>query len=173
MQAAFHKNHTVPHEDAQACAQNQVGGDERFGFWHTTYTHTAFDRPKIVTINKKVERRDARREIKAETAARLEKSIEKELLARLKDGAYGDLYDGIVNVNQKAFDQVMEGLEAEEEYDEAEMEGEYEEEEDVDNVVEFVEGDSDDELQDLEEEVDYFQVCKATGVCCARLLIMT
>jgi protein MAK16 len=80
--------------------------------------------PKIVGINKKIERRESRREEKAEKAARLEMTIEKELLERLRKGVYGD---GIVNESAVAFEKALDELE---EYNEEELEFE-EEEEDV------------------------------------------
>ena len=94
------------------------------------------ERPQLIPIKKKLDRREAARERKAEAAARLEKSIEKELIERLKNKAYGD---APLNVNddiwQKILDQDVEGAEDEEseEDDENEVEEE-EEEEDEDEV---------------------------------------
>ena len=55
-------------------------------------------------IKKKLDRREATRERKALAAAHLEKSIEKELLDRLRSKAYGD---APLNVNEDVWRQVL------------------------------------------------------------------
>ncbi|PNW87446.1 hypothetical protein CHLRE_02g145231v5 [Chlamydomonas reinhardtii] len=103
-------------------------------------------RPKLVGINRKLEKVERKREAKAETAAQLEKSIESELLKRLQSGTYGDIYNFPLAQYSKVLDS-QEVKQAEEE-----LEAEAEEELDAE---EFVAGDEDDEEEDEEEEVEY------------------
>ena len=58
-------------------------------------------------VSCRTEKRDARREAKALTAAKLETSIKQELLSRLKQGTYGDIY----NFDQKVYERVLEAAE--------------------------------------------------------------
>lgn len=93
-------------------------------------------REKIMTVPRKEKKREARREEKAEKAAVLDKSIETELLERLKKGVYGDIYNYPVEAYNNILE--MEGLQptaVEEEEEEAE--------------IEYVEG-----YEGLEEEED-------------------
>jgi hypothetical protein len=117
----------------------------------------------MVGIKKKLERRDRARETKALSAATLERSIEAELLSRLKSKAYGD---APLNVNEDVWRQVLERerLGDEEDMEELEDEDSGEEDEDMDEDEmeeemeggerEFVEDDSDFDEDDEEDDME-------------------
>lgn len=104
---------------------------------------------KLVHVNKKVERREAKREEKAEAAAQLDKAIKKELLERLHKGVYPE---GVVNFPQKAFEEVLQDEGAQEE--ELEDEAEEEMEEGDAYVEQYDDDDEDDEDDDDEDGLD-------------------
>ncbi|CCH61288.1 hypothetical protein TBLA_0E02350 [Henningerozyma blattae CBS 6284] len=105
------------------------------------------DERHYVGIAPKVKRREENRERKALAAAKIEKAIEKELLDRLKSGAYGDKP---LNVDEKIWKKIMGKLDNEEEEVEEEWEEEEEEESD-DGEVEYIEDDDDGEMVDMED----------------------
>ena len=114
----------------------------------------------------KIKRREETRERKALSAARVERAIERELIERLRSGAYGDKP---LNVEEGMWKKVLRGLERtgegvrdknpdvgleeEEQEEELEMEGE-QEVDGLNGVVEYVsdlEGESDEEAGDVED----------------------
>ncbi|KAF6008380.1 ribosome biosynthesis protein [Brettanomyces bruxellensis] len=122
-----------------------------------------------VPVKHKIINRERARERKALAAAKIEKSIEKELMERLKSGAYGDKP---LNVDEKIWKKILgkmdeEEAEKEEQEEESEMEDEFEiesaeegEDEDV-GKVEYVEADDDEDekqsMVDMEDLQDWLQ----------------
>ncbi|QPG77363.1 hypothetical protein FOA43_004776 [Brettanomyces nanus] len=115
-----------------------------------------------VGVKHKVKNRERARERKALAAARIERAIEKELMDRLKSGAYGDKP---LNVDEAVWRKILgkmetnneqDGDQEEEEEDELELESEAEEDDEDVGRVEYVEGDDEEddrmvEMEDLEK----------------------
>ncbi|ODV83900.1 hypothetical protein CANARDRAFT_9191 [[Candida] arabinofermentans NRRL YB-2248] len=119
------------------------------------------DERHYVGVKHKVKRREETRERKALAAARIEKAIEKELLDRLKSGAYGDKP---LNVDEKIWKKVLGSVEDQNENElednelesdeDVELDSDDEEEEEESDVgeIEYVEADEEDEdLVDMED----------------------
>ncbi|TPX20333.1 hypothetical protein DIZ76_016221 [Coccidioides immitis] len=112
---------------------------------------------KIVSkLAPKIRHREATRERKAEAAAKVERAIERELIERLRSGAYGDRP---LNVEENIWKKVLRGLERQgegerdEDLDEG-IEADLEEEEEEEGVgqVEYVSDfDEDEDLEDIED----------------------
>ncbi|QHS71416.1 ribosome biosynthesis protein MAK16 [Saccharomyces paradoxus] len=99
-----------------------------------------------VGVAPKVKRREQNRERKALVAAKIEKAIEKELMDRLKSGAYGDKP---LNVDEKVWKKIMGQMEDENSQDEEEDWDE--EEESDDGEVEYVADDGEGEYVDVDD----------------------
>ncbi|KAL2677127.1 hypothetical protein Neosp_010895 [[Neocosmospora] mangrovei] len=112
----------------------------------------------------KVKHREQARERKAEAAAKLERTIERELVERLRQGAYGDQP---LNVSEDIWKKVLNAMERDgegqrdkdldkgltENGEEVEWSSDEEEEDNLENQVEYVSDldESEEELADLED----------------------
>lgn len=106
---------------------------------------------KMTSVHRKIDQREERREKKAMIAARLEQSIEKELVERLAKGTYGDIY----NFPEVPYQKALQSVEQEQQ-EEQEEEEETEEESEEESITEYVEDleEEEEEEEDM-EDLDY------------------
>ena len=111
---------------------------------------------KIVPrLASKVRRREDTRERKAESAAKVERKIEVELIERLRSGAYMKDGNQPLNVEEGVWKKVLKGLERAEKGEEVEFEDEEEEEEEREVEVEYVSDMEESEAEEMEDFNDW------------------
>lgn len=111
---------------------------------------------EYVTVKGKLKRRESTRERKALQAAKIEKSIENELVERLKSGSYGDMP---LNVDEKIWKKAMNIFETEtSKTEELNLELEDMDKEDItDDEIEYVEEEEEDfDIEDLNDSFGEF-----------------
>jgi len=113
---------------------------------------SALPRPKLVPLQRNVEKVDRRREARAETVARIDNAIEDELLKRLQSGTYGDIYNFPLQQYNKALErEVKKAREVDLNIDEFEEAYESELEEEEREVEYLNEEDFQESDQDIED----------------------
>ena len=115
---------------------------------------TRLGEKNVSRLAPKVRRREETRECKAESAAKVERAIERELMERLTSGAYGDRP---INIDEALWKKVLRGLERKERGDELADEDELDDEaeEEIEAEVEYV-SDLEESEDELEREMEDF-----------------
>eukprot|EP00210_Caulerpa_lentillifera_P003118 g2979.t2 len=111
---------------------------------------SALPRPRLIPLQRKVEKVDRKREARAEVVARIDNAIEDELLKRLQTGTYGDIYNFPMEQYNKALErEVKKARELDVEADEFEEAYESEEEKEVEYLEEVDFEESEDDIEDI------------------------